>query len=414
MSELVDGTSSSTEPARGIVLVALPAADDPVHGIGPEEKHVTLVYLGKTDNLPLNDQGVPWYIFDDVKDAVTRWLADPSTGGPLSENFSAATIAGVSSLGEESARVWLFDSPRLVALHDALLTIQTVKNLAGKADQFPSYLPHTTIGYPTEGRTSLDPATEAVASAVDAVAFDRLALWWGDHRVEWPLTLRGGSMTEQDWLNRALEFSDRRSEAGMAPSDVLSNFMNHAVSAQKEKPEAIGSKKSESSIGYALRHAGILGMKWGVRRSKGPDGTVTSAVAKSGGAKDSGTKESVPNTAADGVRARATLKAVQRKGIASISDADLQHLTKRLQLEKQFSDVDKSVVGKLDTKVNKLLKYGDTMNRAIKIANSDSGRLLSQILRGSNTGSRGQADLAKGIKTPGRHALDTPGFLPKR
>jgi len=72
-----------------------------------------------------------------------------------------------------------------------------------------------------------------------------------------------------------------------------------------------------------LQHYGILGMKWGVRRERGPDGRV-------------GTKKS--QGSGDYQKSRAQL----RRGSKNLSTAELKSLTNRLQLERQYSDLNPS------------------------------------------------------------------------
>jgi hypothetical protein len=137
-----------------------------------------------------------------------------------------------------------------------------------------------------------------------------------------------------------------------------------------------------NAIGRFLKHFGVLGQKWGVRRSAGPDGTVGSATSKKAASDDA-------------ARAKATLKTLKRGGVKAVSNADLQHLTNRLALEKKFSEVDKSMLGKVDTKVQRLLGYGDTMNKAITFANSHAGRELSTLLRNKSAGRHAAAPLQR-------------------
>lgn len=66
-----------------------------------------------------------------------------------------------------------------------------------------------------------------------------------------------------------------------------------------------------------LSHAGILGMKWGKRRAK----------------------TSGPDTSSDDSKLK---KALMKKKINELSDAELTRLTKRLNLEKEYSRLNPS------------------------------------------------------------------------
>ncbi len=123
-------------------------------------------------------------------------------------------------------------------------------------------------------------------------------------------------------------------------------------------------------IDRALKHFGVKGMKWGVRRSGGA-GRKASAS---------------PTASADAARASATIKSIKKGGTKAVSDNDLQHLVKRLQLEKQLSEVEKTVPKKLDSKIKNLLGYGETYAKALQFANSDAGRELSQMVRTKGVG----------------------------
>ena len=66
-----------------------------------------------------------------------------------------------------------------------------------------------------------------------------------------------------------------------------------------------------------LQHHGILGMRWGVRRPIGPDGLI-----RRSGSEDFQISRSL-----------------KKKGAKQLSDAELQKVTKRLQLEQSLHEL---------------------------------------------------------------------------
>lgn len=78
-----------------------------------------------------------------------------------------------------------------------------------------------------------------------------------------------------------------------------------------------------------VRHAGIKGMKWGVRRYQNADGSLTPA-----GKKRYGDKQPEPEHA-DYTRAHS------RGNVKSMSDQELNSRINRLQKEKQYADLTK-------------------------------------------------------------------------
>lgn len=111
----------------------------------------------------------------------------------------------------------------------------------------------------------------------------------------------------------------------------------------------------------SLAHVGIKGMRWGFRRSDAQLGKAST-------------------DAADATRAAATQKAIKKAGSTSVaSDADLNHLVNRLNLEKRYTDIKSStsISTRTQSKVKKILSVGDTMNTAIKFAASPAGKALA-------------------------------------
>ena len=167
----------------GVVIVALPTEGDPVHGIGPEEKHATLVFMG--DDVPAD-------LVDNITAALDGWTESATANGDLA-GFTE-TVSGVESLGDDGARVWMLSGTGgLVDLRDNLMALDPVAEGSRLVDQFPEYTPHVTIGYPDDDdQPALAEDVEAAAAEVQSIAFDRLALWVdGDHTQTWAMGPEG-------------------------------------------------------------------------------------------------------------------------------------------------------------------------------------------------------------------------------
>ena len=174
------------------IIAALPAADDPISAASSEADgaHATLLFLGDTANL---DEAA-------LKAALEEFI----TGGQV--GIITEQVNGRAVLGKDAADVVLFDAANLVFIRNGLLTnSQVITDAYEAVDQFPTWLPHVTLGYPET------PAAGEYAN--EAITFDRLALWFGESRTEYPL---GEAMPEkQD--QPAPEFA---ADAAPAPAPI--------------------------------------------------------------------------------------------------------------------------------------------------------------------------------------------------
>lgn len=152
-------TASAAAPNTQSVIVALPADTDPVTGISSEDDgaHCTLLFLG--DATAFNPDAVL---------AVMAAVAD-GVGGPVNES-----VSGPATLGPNKADVVLLDAAHLADIRGAILAADDVRAVHDGVEQFPTWIPHVTLGYPDTPRLS----TEAPAE----ITFDRLALWHGEDR----------------------------------------------------------------------------------------------------------------------------------------------------------------------------------------------------------------------------------------
>ena len=154
------------EEITSTVIVALPAADDPISAASSERSgaHATLLFLG--DSSALDEE--------QLKSAVEQFVTEGEVG------IITEQVNGRATLGKDAADVVLFDAANLVFIRDGLLqNSEYLQESYNSVEQFPTWLPHVTLGYPDK------PATAEFTG--EAITFDRLAVWHGESRTEYPL-----------------------------------------------------------------------------------------------------------------------------------------------------------------------------------------------------------------------------------
>lgn len=155
------------------VIVALPAATDPVNELGPEQSHVTLIWLG--DAADFDPQP--------IKDSMGAYAASFS-GEPLTD-----TVSGTAVLGADKANVLLLDAKHLSQIRKGLLDMDAVEDRHDAIEQFPAWIPHLTISYPEQidAEPSDQPFSPDTPPLPETVTFDRVALWHGGEQIEFKL-----------------------------------------------------------------------------------------------------------------------------------------------------------------------------------------------------------------------------------
>lgn len=105
---------------------------------------------------------------------------------------------------------------------------------------------------------------------------------------------------------------------------------------------------SESSEELELFHYGIKGMKWGVRRPDGPDGTVSSRVRRKEKREAKATAKSEARggdekwkrpVSEDAKNANNKRTRIKKHGTDAIDNKELKQLVNRMNLEQQYSSL---------------------------------------------------------------------------
>src|SRR6185503_11521350 len=198
-----------------VVIVAIPNKDDYVWNISSDKvPHMTLMNLGD-DVKKLNVFEITNFLDHVVKTSMHRFGMDVDRRGEL---------------GDKKADVLFFGKHNLEMLKNIrgyLLANSEINKAYRSTEQFPTFVPHLTLGYPDK------PAKKDARNypGTSWVNFDRIALWTGDFEgPEYEL------LTEES--------------REMSMSDPVANF---------------------------LAHFGVKGMRWGVRKtsSGGSSGTAS-------------------------------------------------------------------------------------------------------------------------------------------
>lgn len=207
-------------------IMAIPAPLENIRLVGDEEKHATLLFFGETSTLPDDAKNT---LIESVKTACDMLF-------PFTER-----LREIARLGNDvpPALVAKLSDECLSQVRNLFMMNPAVNGYLSNAQQFPSFTPHVTLAYPDYAEEAI---IRTLASQLYRVRFDRLAVWWNDERIEFP-------------LSRIFEGDT------MAMSDAIGDFLQHYGFAEEADEDD-------------AEHYGVKGMKWGVR--KADTGTASS------------------------------------------------------------------------------------------------------------------------------------------
>jgi len=269
--------------AENVVIVAIPAESDYVWKVSSEKvPHMTILFLGEAqsvENLP----DIIGFVEHAADVTLKRFYMDVDRRG---------------TLGEDEADVLFFSkhwTQDIENFRSYLLKDDNIRTAYDSVAQFPEWHPHLTLGYPAT------PAKEDKRDYPEfyGVNFDKIAVWFGDYEgVEIPLK-------SYDW---DMEVSMSVMEDGRA------------------------------AVEKALAHYGVKGMQWGVRKSDSSAKTSEAHVRAIKPRKHMKTKVAVRGGRAqpavkEAIDVRVMQQTLKKSGVNSLSNAELQTMMNRLNLE---------------------------------------------------------------------------------
>lgn len=267
-ADLKGGTVANTTAA----IMAIPAPLENIRLVGDEEKHATLLFFGETSTLPDNAKNI---LIESVKMACSMLF-------PFTER-----LREIARLGNDvpPALVAKLSDECLSQVRNLFMMNPAVNGYLSNGKQYPSFTPHVTLAYPDYAEEAL---IRTLVSQLYRVQFDRLAVWWNEERIEFPLS----RIVEGD---------------SMAMSDAVDEFLEHhgfLVEVDEEDAE----------------QSGVKGMKWGVRRRVDPK---TGLVQRT--------------SSADQIHVDRIAKKLHSGGVSALSNKDLQDFSTRINREQEFN-----------------------------------------------------------------------------
>jgi len=157
-------------PFTGAVVTLLPDADTAARlvvpgGEPPESLHITLAWLGDTEEEP-----APEVSYQEAAEAVGGAIGGAELNPVVADVFAHA-VFNPDSDERDPATVLLLQSDALAGLHEL------IHGVVDDLSDFPTWVPHVTLGY------SLDPLTDGeVAARMGGATFDRVQVAYGSEQ----------------------------------------------------------------------------------------------------------------------------------------------------------------------------------------------------------------------------------------
>lgn len=304
---------------NSLVVVAIPSDDDQVWEVSSEKvPHLTLLYLDGS-KLDMSKLGLISGYVGHAASLLGQFTLDVDRRGVL---------------GDKNADVLFFNkqwTKEITEFRTQLLRNDLVSEAYLSTDQYPEWTPHLTLGYPET------PAKKI--SGLDrfySVRFDRIALWGGDYE---------------------------------GPTFGLKREHYEVAMSQTERGRLV--------MDDMLKHYGVKGMHWGVRKDD------------SGGGSTNSTKTAPsPRKSEDAKAVEKAFGKIDRGGTNALSNQELQHLVNRLNLEQQYSRLTTSptqqqmnAIERGHNTVKLALGIGKTVNDVNKFMKSPAGKAIKAGLK---------------------------------
>lgn len=289
----------SHDRRQQLVVVALPADDDPVRKFSSEkEPHLTLLYLGEPNFSPEEFLHFVEYV-QHAASQLTRF---------------GLMVDRRGTLGDKNADVLFFDkqwATELVRFRAHLLQDDLINVAYRSAEQFPEFTPHLTMGFP---ETPAKP-DDSDYNRFSYVRFDRISVW------------------VEDSVGPTFDLKSEHQGLEVAMSQL-----------------DVGQQVTEE-----LLHYGVKGMKWGkkkaaVEAARSPESTHVKTVQDK----------------------------VKKTKVSSATNKELQDVITRLNLEKQFNQLNPNRLDKGQKIVKDLLGVGTTANQVLAFNNSPAGQAVRE------------------------------------